>query len=80
MTTGSRAAAAALARSCGSVFPVAMTAATAAMTDRAYEANIALVCLLMGGSPCGGQFFVLFGPALHVPVRDLDDFLFDPDE
>ena len=78
--TGKRAAAAALARSCGSVFPVAATAVTAAMTDRAYEANIAVVCLLSCGSPCGGRFFVLFGPALRVPVRDLYGFLFGTDE
>jgi len=76
MMTGSRAAAAALARSCGLMFPVATTAATAAMTDRAYEANIALVCVLMGDSPCDDLFFVLFGPALRVPVRDLYGFLF----
>ena len=75
MMTGSRAATAALARSCGSVFPVDATAATAAITERAYEASIALVCLLMGGCPCAGRFFVLFGPALGVPVRDLDGFL-----
>ena len=75
MMTGSKAAAAALARSCGSVLPVAATAAIAAMTDRAYEASIALVCLLMDDSPCGGRFFVLFGPTLRVPVRDLDGFL-----
>jgi hypothetical protein len=34
----------------------------------------------MGGSPCDGRFFVLFGPMLRVPVRDLYGFLFGPDE